>query len=62
MILIDSVLDFVAIMLDESLNWPSCSVSQGANGMSFDLLCKFPQHIDLSIVSFSYFHALEGIS
>jgi hypothetical protein len=61
-VFVDSLLDLVSVMLDQSLNWPRCSVSQCANCVAFDLLCDLPQHVNLGVVGLSDLHSLQNIS
>lgn len=51
MIRVNPVLNFLSEMPYEPLHRPSSSVSQGANGVAFNLSGELIQHIDLCIVS-----------
>merc|ERR1719410_1008372 len=39
-------LKFWSEMSDKSLDWPSCSISQSTDGVAFNLLGKFPNHVN----------------
>ena len=61
MILVDSVFDLVAIVFDQSLNGPGGCISQGADGVAFDLFGQLPQHVNLRVFCFSNFHSFQGV-
>jgi hypothetical protein len=41
MVSLDSILDFFSEVSDQTLNWPSSSITQSTDGMSFDLPSYF---------------------
>jgi hypothetical protein len=41
MVVINAILDFMPEMSDQSLDWPSCCIAEGADRMTFDLPCDF---------------------
>lgn len=60
-VLVDPVLDLVAVVTDQSLDWPGCSVSQRADCVPFDLLRQLPQHVDFSVISVADLEALHCV-
>jgi hypothetical protein len=60
-VLVDTILDLVAVVSDETLDWPGSGIAQGADGVTLDLLGELPQHVDLGVVSLANFHALERV-
>ena len=62
MVLVDPVLDLVSVVSDQTLHWPSSSISQGTDRVSFDLLGQLPKHIYFCVVCLPDLHSLECVS
>lgn len=61
MVCIDSILNLISIMFDKSLNRPSSGITQGTDGVAFDLFGEFMQHINLGVVGIAIFHSLQNV-
>jgi hypothetical protein len=59
LVAVDAVLHLVAEVPYQPLHWPSCCVSQGTNGVAFDLVGKFFEHVNLSKISVSFLDSLK---
>ena len=56
---IDSVLDLVTEMPDETLNGPSCCITQGADSVTFNLEREFLEHVNFGEISIALLQTSE---
>src|SRR5690348_14724471 len=56
-ILVDAFLDLVTEMRDQALDRPGRGVAERADGVAFDLLGHFEQHVDLALLRAALRHA-----
>ena len=56
LIAINSIFHLAAEGTDEALNGPSCRVTQGADGVTFNLERKFLKHVDFSEVRIPFLY------
>src|ERR1700681_1487294 len=53
---VDTLLDLVAEMRDQTLDRPRRGVAKRADGVTLDLFCHFQQHVDLALVGAALSH------
>src|SRR5215831_4250269 len=56
---VDALLDDVTEMADQPLHRPGRGIAEGADGVAFDLIAHFEQHIDFPLLGLAFGHALE---
>ena len=62
LVAINAIFHLTAELSNKSLNGPCSSISLRANGVSFDLITQFLEHVDLSKVSIAELHALKHVN
>ena len=62
MIGINSVFDFISVVLNQALDRPSGSISQSTDSVTLNLFCEFPKSINFSVVSISSFQSFHDVS
>ena len=61
LVAVDAVFDLASELSDQSLDGPGSGVTEGANRVTFDLVRKFLEHVNLSEVGVSELHAFKHI-
>jgi predicted nucleotidyltransferase len=56
LVAINSIFHLATEGTDESLDWPSCRVTQGTDSVTFDLERKFLKHIDFSEIRITFLY------
>ena len=62
LVIIDSVFHLSSEVLYKPLNWPSSSIAQSTNGVSFNLPCKLLEHVYLGEVGVSNLDSLKDVN
>jgi len=61
LVAVDPVLDVAPELADKALHGPGSGVSEGADGVAFNLLRELLEHVDLSVVSVTNLHTLQHV-